>query len=275
MTTAFPDSCHHWIAGAGYLGQRLASVLGSVRLIDRADKSISLPQGALEQGDAADDDFLLRLKLRHGSPAFFYACCATRGGDVADYRQCYCDVVKVARRVFPTARLLFCSSISIHGAANERTDILREAEAMTLDAGGIVLRLGALYGPGRSVLWPRFLEGEEPVAGPARRQLNYVHVDDVLRAIPFLLDAEKGVYEIVSESLTQGELLAMLQELEGTHQELIPRAGSQRSSCPRAIDSAKLRAFGWVPRVTLREFLREDRVNHSLDERRLLRTTRG
>lgn len=58
-------------------------------------------------------------------------------------------------------------------------------ERQVLDAGGVVIRYGQLYGPGT------YYPEEPPAGGP------YVHVDEAARATVGLLDAEPGVVEVV------------------------------------------------------------------------------
>jgi nucleoside-diphosphate-sugar epimerase len=65
-----------------------------------------------------------------------------------------------------------------------RGDIVDEHEGMVLDAGGVVIRYGQLYGHGTFY--------EDRVPPPPR-----VHVDEAARATVPLLDAEPGVVEVV------------------------------------------------------------------------------
>jgi nucleoside-diphosphate-sugar epimerase len=59
-------------------------------------------------------------------------------------------------------------------------------ERMVLDAGGVIIRYGQLYGPG--TYYP---DPEAPPPSPR------IHVDDAARATVPLLDAESGVVEVV------------------------------------------------------------------------------
>jgi nucleoside-diphosphate-sugar epimerase len=69
----------------------------------------------------------------------------------------------------------------------ERGAAVREAERMVLEAGGVVLRYGRLYGPGT------FYETELPDA-------PRVQVDEAARRTAELLDAESGVIAITDAS---------------------------------------------------------------------------
>jgi nucleoside-diphosphate-sugar epimerase len=66
----------------------------------------------------------------------------------------------------------------------DRGAAVRELERAVLDAGGVVLRYGQLYGPGT------FYEAEPP--DPPR-----VQVDEAARRTAALLDAPSGVVEVV------------------------------------------------------------------------------
>ena len=66
----------------------------------------------------------------------------------------------------------------------ERRATIDAHERAVLDAGGVVIRYGQLYGPGT------YFEDEPP--GPPR-----IHVDDAARQTVPLLDAPAGIVELV------------------------------------------------------------------------------
>jgi len=66
----------------------------------------------------------------------------------------------------------------------KRQEALEEHERMVLDAGGVVIRYGQLYGPGT------YYENEAP--DPPR-----VHVDEAARRTMDFLDAEPGIVPVV------------------------------------------------------------------------------
>jgi nucleoside-diphosphate-sugar epimerase len=68
----------------------------------------------------------------------------------------------------------------------ERGEHTRIFERMVLDAGGVIIRYGQLYGP--DTFYP---EPEAPPPSPR------VHVDEAARATAGLLDAEPGIIEVV------------------------------------------------------------------------------
>ena len=134
--------------------------------------------------------------------------------------------------------------------------------------GCVVARLANVYGPGdrhATRLVPGVVaalrEGRRPVVrgdGSARRDL--IHVDDVVSAL--LVIAERGE-EGEAYNVGTGEPHSVLEVVETA----VRVAGSDLEpevlgDAPpgeggeRALDSAKLRALGWAPRVGLEEGLR-------------------
>lgn len=193
-----------WILGAGFLGSCLRRLLPQAIAIDRAAP-------AEVQGHAGDPAVLARAEaLVH--PAFVFCCLSTRGGDAADYRRTYLDVV----RALPEGcRIIFCSSLSAGQGASERAAILREAEAEVLARGGVVVRLAALYGAGRCELLRRHRAGEPRLAGAENRRLNYIYVEDAAAALLAAAGAPSGIYAAWGDSFTKAEAYALLAQVTG------------------------------------------------------------
>jgi len=192
-----------WIIGTGYLGSRLAVALRREHWnLLCIDIRSPLADACADAASAGQMDDLL---AKHGSPRLIISCCATQGGDLADYRHSYLDLqrnlARLSEKMPRKARLIFCSSSSVYGgqngeemseqsapkASHPRAQILLESEAVVLAQGGIVLRLAALYGKARCALLTRFLSGEMPLAGSDTRQLNYLHVDVAVEQIVQLI----------------------------------------------------------------------------------------
>ncbi|MFC4907574.1 NAD-dependent epimerase/dehydratase family protein [Actinomadura gamaensis] len=82
---------------------------------------------------------------------------------------------------------------------------LRELERTTLDAGGLVLRLGHLYGPGSAFapdgsLVRQVRAGKLPVVGGGTAVFSFTHADDVAAAVAASLDRDvSGVLNIVDD----------------------------------------------------------------------------
>ena len=97
---------------------------------------------------------------------------------------------------FPGVPLLLVSSSSVYAQTDggvvteesptqpdrETGKLLLQAEQQVLVAGGIVARLAGIYGPGRSVILKRFLNGEAVIEDDGRRFLNQIHRDDAAAA---------------------------------------------------------------------------------------------
>jgi nucleoside-diphosphate-sugar epimerase len=82
---------------------------------------------------------------------------------------------------------------------------LRQLEAMTIGAGGTVLRLGHLYGPGTMFAADGscvedIRAGKLPLAGGGRSVFSFIHVADVADAVAAALDRDPpGVLNIVDD----------------------------------------------------------------------------
>jgi nucleoside-diphosphate-sugar epimerase len=91
-----------------------------------------------------------------------------------------------AARAAGASRLL---AQSIAWRPPARSEVVEEHERLILDAGGVVIRYGQLYGPGT------FYEREVP---PHPR----IHVDEAAAATIRLLDAEPGIVDAVEDQPT-------------------------------------------------------------------------
>lgn len=233
-----------WILGVGFLGSRLRKLLPQSLGIDRA-------AAAEVQGDAAAPVVQARAAALL-PPALIFCCLSTRGGEAADYRRTYLDVV---RALPETARTIFCSSLSAGQGTSEKAAILREAEQCVLGRGGVVVRLAALYGEGRCELLRRHRAGEPRMAGPDARRLNYIHVDDAAAALLAAAEAPSGIYAACGDCLTKGEAYALLAEVTG-----IPAASESAAEGRRGLTDAAPAALqpvpNWQPRITFADWCR-------------------
>jgi nucleoside-diphosphate-sugar epimerase len=130
--------------------------------------------------------------------------------------------------------------------------ILRAAEALTLDAGGVAARVAGIYGPERWALRQKFLEGRAVLEDGGGRYLNQVHRADAASALLRLLDpaVPGGIYN-VSDGMpvTQREFYAALAARYGKP---LPPEGPadlsrKRGWTQKRVSNAKLRALGWQP----------------------------
>jgi len=132
---------------------------------------------------------------------------------------------------------------------------LREAEQIVLERGGIVARLGGIYGPGRSYLLQRFLAGEAMVDHARDRFVNQVHRDDAASAL-FILATQRSavageIFNVVDDQpILQSECYHWL---AGKLNRSIPPTGEStavrnRGRSNKHVSNAKLRKLGWTPR---------------------------
>jgi nucleoside-diphosphate-sugar epimerase len=102
------------------------------------------------------------------------------------YRAVYRDGLEHLRDAFSPKRLVFTGSTSVYSQTDgdgcsedspaepdrETGRVLLEAEKIALDDGGIVARLAGIYGPGRSVLLKKFLEGSAVLEAGGNRWIE-------------------------------------------------------------------------------------------------------
>lgn len=239
-----------WVLGTGFLGSALAAVCraagASVLTIDHAAP-------ADLHADAADAK-AMAVGLGRVVPQVAFCCLSTRGGDAAAYRHVYLQSMRSVLSVAPAVCPVFCSSVSLYpdaggGAVDENTplsspnsrqEVLRQAEALVLSAGGLVVRLAPLYGAGRCELLRRHLAGEPRLPGPPERWLNYLHVDDAVQGLMQLAARKQsGVYNLCSESFTHAAAYEMMQQLTGVPAAAECTSASVRGSASRRIVSTR------------------------------------
>ncbi|MGN6160740.1 MAG: NAD-dependent epimerase/dehydratase family protein [Marmoricola sp.] len=183
------------------------------------------------------------------------------------YRRAYLDGVRhvtdaLVRDDVRPQRALFVSSTAVYGAHTGDTDettppqpsafngeVLLEAEELFFDRvpGGTVLRLGGIYGPGRTRLIDQVRSGE---ARATTRRTARIHRDDAAEAIRHLMtmsSAPESLYlGVDDEPAAQGDVVRFLAEELGVPAPAPGEASSQRGA-DRAISNARLRRTGWVP----------------------------
>jgi nucleoside-diphosphate-sugar epimerase len=195
-------------------------------------------------------------------------CASSRGGDAEMYRQIYLNGVRNLVESFPKAKILFTSSTSVYAQRDgswvteesetkplrDTSRILLEAEKLILDKGGIVARLAGIYGPRRSALLTKFLNGTATIDAENDRFVNQVHRDDIASALFLLLSlaAQQSaqIYNVVDDQpILQSECCRWLAErlnrpLPPTAQARQPR---KRGHTNKRVSNAKLRRSGWTP----------------------------
>ena len=193
-------------------------------------------------------------------------CAGPDRATVESYRLVYVEGLRNALAAFAPRKILFTGSTSVYAqtdgswvdeASETRPDrqtgqVLLEAEAIALNAGGLVARLSGLYGPGRSVLMRKFLSGAAVLEGDGTRWTNQIHRDDAARALLHLLErpATSGIYNVTdSTPATQLEVYSWLAEY--FHRPL-PSYGPpdllrKRGWTNKRVSNGRLRQTDWQP----------------------------
>lgn len=267
------------IAGVGYLGSALAERLlaeaGEIRLTGltrSAPDSTGSGPGLypLESADLGDHASIQALAKKLSPPAAIIHCASSGRGGIDAYRAVFVDGVRHLLEAFPEARLFFTSSTSVYGQTDgslvtedspaepdrETGRLLLATEDLVLAAGGTVLRLAGIYGPGRSVHLQKFLAGTATIeSGPVSRLLNQIHRDDAVGALIHLLSlppatVRSQVFNVADDTpISQRACYEALAHHFDTDlpPEAPPDPNRKRGWTHKAVSNAKLRATGWAP----------------------------
>jgi nucleoside-diphosphate-sugar epimerase len=262
------------IAGCGYLGRVVADLFlsagyeieGWTVSADSAQQLANKPYPvcAVDISDPGD----VRAQKADFDAVIHSA--STRGGAADSYERVYLNGVRNLLNRFANARLLFVSSTSVYAQNDgswvteesiaepnhETGKILRRAEESVLEKSGSVVRLGGIYGPGRSALLRRCLAGEAAIGPQNNRFVNQIHRDDAAAAIQFLFATQESAGQICNVVDNEPILLSECYRWLATKlNRSLPSAGESRSSRKRGesnkrVSNAKLRALGWSPRYS-------------------------
>lgn len=259
------------IVGCGYVGQVVARLLQAdgweVAGVTKSAESADHHAASGFRVFACDISDRVTVKKSLGEFEAIDAvvdCVSSGHGGAAEYRRHYFDGALNLLEILRPRKFLFTSSTSVYGQtdgswvteespaepATETARILRETEEAVLQRGGIVARLAGIYGPGRSVLLRKFLDGAAIIEGDGGRWINQIHRDDAAAAACFLLnsDAAPGIWNIADDApLTQIECLRLL---AAHFNKPLPPAGPiepgrKRGVTNKRVSNAKLRALGW------------------------------
>jgi nucleoside-diphosphate-sugar epimerase len=259
------------IAGCGYVGIATAKLFRSdgwevtawTRSGEISDRqlaktirtgAVDLRQGADVRQNSFDCDVVVH-------------CASSGGGDANEYRRIYGEGVQNLITAFPEAYLIFTSSTSVYGQRNgilvdenspaepaaEKGKILRQAEEKVLQDSGTVLRLGGIYGPGRSFLLQTLMAGSASVSPLSNRYINQVHRDDAASAIFFLARQKQipppRIFNVVDDAPTpRSDILRWLSaELQIPLCHFPPEAARKRGDSNKRVSNRRLRSLGWSP----------------------------
>jgi nucleoside-diphosphate-sugar epimerase len=195
-------------------------------------------------------------------------CASSGGGKAEAYRQIYLNGAHHLLDAFPKARILFTGSTSVYAQCDgswvteesetkpvrETSRILLEVEQLIVEKGGTVARLAGIYGPRRSALLSKFLNGTAGIDPNNDRFVNQVHRDDIASALFLLLNraaqSSAQIYNVVDDQpLLQSECYRWLAQrlnrpLSSTRKSEQPR---KRGDTNKRVSNAKLHQLGWTP----------------------------
>ena len=268
---------HLLLCGHGYLGQAISrdflAAGWQVTALSRGTDS-SNPQSAIRNPqlsalscDISSSSAVAPLSALQ--PDFIVHCAASGKGGADVYRQVYLDGCRNLTDTFPGVPLLFTSSTSVYAQIDgsevteespaepdrETGKILLQTEQHVLAHGGTVARLAGIYGPHRSILLKKFLNGEAVIEEDGRRFINQIHRDDASAAILHLANPQSAIrnpqfYNLCdSAPLTQRECYERLSALFSRP---LPPTGPRdldrkRGWTNKRVSNRKLRATGWEP----------------------------
>jgi nucleoside-diphosphate-sugar epimerase len=260
------------IAGCGYVGEATADLFHSARWMVEAwvHSKQSAVRLAVKPYSIRVIDVSQRGEVVRRAGAFdaVIHCASSRGGDEEAYRQIYLNGARHLLESFSQAKILFTSSTSVYAQhdgswvteegetkpVRETSRILLEVEKLILENGGIVARLAGIYGPGRSALLTKFLEGTAIIDPENDRFVNQAHRDDIASALFLLLNQERQraaqIYNIVDdEPILQSECYRWLaQRLNRSLPPIRKSEGARkRGDTNKRISNAKLHQLGWTP----------------------------
>lgn len=250
------------VIGAGYLGKAVAEVF---RAADWEVDAVSLSGGDGSIAADVSDAESVRALAGRGRPDFIIHCAASGRGGAEAYRRVYVDGCRNLVAAFPGGRILFTSSTSVYAQTDgsevteesaaepdrETGKLLLEAERIVIDGGGVVARLSGIYGPGRSVILKKFLDGEAVIEEDGRRFLNQIHRDDAAGALRLLAETKaRGIFNVSDFApVSQIDCYRML---AGKFGRPLPPTGPRdpnrkRGWTHKRVLSAKLAGLGWKP----------------------------
>lgn len=269
-----------FIAGAGYVGLELARQLAVAghRVWAGRRSAVALPPGVEPWPcDLLDPHLAVPADATH----LAYTAAPDRG-DAASYERVYVGGLRNVLAAFeragrPLTRVVFTSSTAVYGGdgdVDETSPTLAEgnarhlldAEALALGhAGGVVVRLAGIYGPGRSRLVRMVRDGSARCAR-SRPIGNRIHRDDCAGALAHVLAHPEPRRLYVGVDTAPVELCEVYRWI-ASELGLPPPAGADepdaRGGSRKRCSSARLLASGYTLRYPTfregyRELLRED-----------------
>jgi nucleoside-diphosphate-sugar epimerase len=260
------------IAGCGYVGEATADLFHSAgwKVEGWVHSTHSVSRLSAKPYSVRAIDLSQRGDVVKYAGAFdaVIHCASSGGGNAEAYRQIYLNGAHHLLETFSNARMLFTGSTSVYAQRDgswvteesetkplrETSGILLEVEQLILAKGGTIARLAGIYGPQRSALLSKFLNGTATIDPNNDRFVNQVHRDDIASALFLLLNrvtqSSAQIYNVVDdEPLLQSECYGWLSQK--LNRPLPPMRKSQqprkRGDTNKRVSNAKLRRLGWMP----------------------------
>ena len=255
---------HLLLVGSGYLGRAVAEAFADHGW---SVTSLSLNGGggsiACDVGNPSDVTATARGIAR---PDVIIHCAASGHGGPDAYRHVYLQGMRNLLDAFPDSHPLFTSSSSVYAQTDgsvvteespaqpdrETGRILIETELAVLARNGTAARLAGIYGPHRSVLLKKFLDGSAVIEDDGNRYINQIHRDDAAAALLHLATLRlSGIYNVADgDPLRQCECYVGLARLFSRP---LPPSGPRNPDRKRGwthkqVSHAKLATTGWSPR---------------------------
>jgi nucleoside-diphosphate-sugar epimerase len=260
------------IAGCGYVGEATAdlfhsagwNVEGWVHSTESAARLSAKPY-SIQPIDISQRGEIAK---RSGTFDAVIHCASSHGGDAEAYRQIYLNGARHLLEAFSKAKILFTSSTSVYAQRDgswvteesetqplrETSRILLEVEKLILEKGGIIVRLAGIYGPQRSALLSKFVNGTATVDPQNDRFVNQIHRDDIPSALFLLLNQEARhpteIYNVVDDQpILQSECYRWLAQRLNLPPPPIKKSEQprKRGNTNKRVSNAKLRQLGWTP----------------------------
>ncbi|MGE5213655.1 MAG: NAD-dependent epimerase/dehydratase family protein [Nitrospirota bacterium] len=263
------------IAGCGYVGEATADLFHSTgwSVEGWVHSQESATRLSVKQYSIRVIDFSLHGEVGKYAESFdaVIHCASSRGGDAEAYRQIYLNGARHLFETFPHAKILFTSSTSVYAQRDgswvteesetkpirETSRILLETEKLILEKHGIVARLAGIYGPRRSALLTKFLNGAASIDPHDDRFVNQVHRDDIASALFVLVNQEAQdsaqIYNVVDDQpILQSECYRWLAQRLNLPVPPIRKSEKvrKRGDTNKRVSNAKLRRLGWTPRYS-------------------------
>jgi len=273
------------ILGCGYVGSALARELKDkgfgVIAVTRNEERLRLLKGSGVEARQARVDSEDWHGIADTDVDLVVNCVSSAGGGLEGYRQSYLEgnrsLGKWMRRRNFSGKAIYTSSVSVYPNSgggwlleadaapdNERGEVIFESERIFMDTEAsarlAVLRLGGIYGPGRTIFAQRIAEVQGSLPGWGDYFLNLARVEDIVSAIIELglesVDLE-GIFNVVDDcpalkadivSWVANRIGRVAPGFSGEKEDQGSRRGSGKPA-NRRISNARLKErTGWRPK---------------------------